>query len=340
VTPPLPEISYLPAMLMSSLATVILLGWLIGYPLFRRHQLPDRISTWPMRPGDELPTDLFGTDRRGARRVVVDGSPGRLALLAADEVERRSWQFALDDAGDRGLPTADDPARPGVLTLSSGEGPVLVRIDSNADAIRMISGTVVRIGGARPALRLRAPDLDLLAAFASNADRDRAAAAIDPSRAGAALGGPPPRRVVGRRVSVPTARLPGPLRIAVTVLGAVAALFLVGGCIGAAGAVADVSGLVPSIGQIAVGVGFAAVARGVWLRRGWADGVGFTVAWIGAAIAAFLIVAAPECGLWLTPNLVACQAIGPLGSASAFAAAIGLGYAAVAIRRHASSFVH
>lgn len=340
VTPPLPEISYLPAMLMAGLAGVILVGWLIGYPLFRRHQLPDRISTWPMRFGDELAADLFGTDRRTPRHVVVDGSPGTLALLPADEVERRSWQFSLDDAAGRGSPAADDPAsEEGVLTLSSGEGPVLLRLDSRAAGIRMISGTVVRVGGARPALRLRAPGLDLLAAFASNEDRDRAAAAIDPSRAGSPPGDAPPRRGVERRVSAPIGRLPVPLRIAVAVLGAVAALFLVGGTIGVAGPGDGGSGLVPSIGQIAVAAGFAAVARGVWLRRGWAQGVGFTVAWIGALIAAFLIVAAPDCGLWLTPNLVTCQAIGPLGSAGALVAAIGLGYAALAIRRHAPWFV-
>jgi len=83
----------------------------------------------------------------------------------------------------------------------------------------------------------------------------------------------------------------------------------------------------------------AAVARGVFLRRSWALGVGFNVAWVGAAVAAFLIVAAPQCGLWLAPNLAACEAIGPLGSAAALAAAIGLAYAALAIRRHATAFI-
>ncbi len=97
--------------------------------------------------------------------------------------------------------------------------------------------------------------------------------------------------------------------------------------------------LIPSVAQLLVGIGFLAVARGVWLRRGWALGVGFNVGWIGAGISAFLIVAAPQCGLWLAPNLTACEAVGPLGSVAALAAAIGLAYAALAIRRHASAFV-
>ncbi len=122
-------------------------------------------------------------------------------------------------------------------------------------------------------------------------------------------------------------------------LAAVGALFVVGGAIGLPDAIGGRSELIPSAAQLLVGIGFLAVARGVWLRRGWALGVGFNVAWIGAAISAFLIVAAPQCGLWLAPNLAACEAVGPLGSAAALTAAIGLAYAALAIRRHASAFV-
>ncbi|MGQ0608063.1 MAG: hypothetical protein ACT4OQ_06355 [Chloroflexota bacterium] len=335
VTPPLAEITYLPAMVLAALSAILVIGWLIGYPIFRRHPLPGRVSTWPLQAGDELSADLFGTDRRGSRRVVVDGAPGHLALLAADDVDRRSWQFALRDPSVR----TGDPAGSGILTLSSGEGPILVRLDAGAAGVHVVSGAVVRAGGSRPALRIRAAGLDLLAAFGSAADRDRAAVAIDPARAGPPPAGAAPPRAVERPQSIAAGRLPAPLIVAGAVLGAVGSVLLVGGAVGAADVVADPTGLVPTIGLLAVGAGFLAVARGVWLRRGWADGLGFNVSWIGAAIAAFLIVAAPGCGLWLTPNLVACQAVGPLGSVGALAAAGGLGYAALAIRRHASAFV-
>ncbi|MEO7295468.1 MAG: hypothetical protein ABIZ57_04945, partial [Candidatus Limnocylindria bacterium] len=340
VTPPLAEISYLPAMLMAALAVIILIGWLIGYPLFRRSPLSDRISTWPLQFGDELAADLFGADRRGGRRAVVDGARGHLALLAEDEVERRSWQFALRDAVGRApAGAADQGTGADVLTLSSGEGPILVRLASGSPDIGMTSGTIVHAGGRRPALRLRATNLDLLAAFATTVERDCAAAAIEPSRAAPPRDDPPPTRDVERPAAAANAH-PEPLRAAATVLAAVGALFLAGGGIGFAAVMGgDLGGVAPSLAQLAVGLGFAAVARGVWLRRGWAESVGFTVAWIGAAIAAFLIVAAPGCGLWLTPNLDACQAIGPLGSVGALGAAIGLAYAALAIRRHAPSFV-
>lgn len=341
VTPPLPDISYLPAMLLAALAIIILIGWLIGYPLYRRHPLPARISTWSLLAGDELPVELFGSDRRRGRQTVVDGAPGRVALLAADEVERRSWQFGLGADGALGQVMAvDEVGEASVVTLSSGEGPILVRLDPGASDIRMTSGTIDRTGGSRPALRLRAPGLDVLAAFASTADRDRAAVAIDPDRGSASrTDAPTPPAVDHPTRGSGASTLPGPLRAAAVVLWAVGGLFLVGAVVGATSLAADSTGLVPTLGQAAVGAGFVVVGRGVWLRRGWGEAVGFTLAWIGAAIAAFLVVAAPDCGLWLTPNLVACQAIGPIGSISALAAAIGLGYAALAIRRYASSFV-
>jgi len=338
VTPPFATISHLPAMMLAALAVVILIGWLIGYPLYRRHPFPDRIATWPMQPGDEIPAALFGSDRRGSQRVVVDGSPGRLALLDADEVERRSWQFALRDTVGGGPAAAEDATdSSGILTLSSGEGPILVRLGPGSPDVDMSAGTVFGGGRARPALRLRAADLDVLATFSSAADRDRAVAAIEPWRAESLAGRPPAREAVRR--PVPGARLPVPLRVAAVVLAAVGALFMIGGAIGLTAGMAGRSELVPGAGQLMIGIGLAAVARGVWLRRSWADGVGFNVAWIGAAIAAFLVIAAPGCGLWLTPNLVACDAIGPLGSAGALAAAIGLGYAAIVIRRYAPWFV-
>ena len=340
VTPPLPEASYLPAMIMAALSAVLLIGWLIGYPIFRRQPVPDRISSWPMVPGDEVPADLYGTDRRGSQRIVVDGAPARLALFAPDELERRTWQFALGGAGGIApAPVHAPAAASGVLALASGEGPILVELDPPPDGLRIASGTVVHAGRARPALRIRATGIDLLAAFGSIADRDRAIVAIAPDRLGAVRDDEPPAREVARPEQTSSAGLPLPVRAAGFVLAAAGGFFVVGGAIGLPDAIGGRSELIPSVAQLVVAIGFLTVARGVWLRRGWALGVGFNVAWVGAAISAFLIAAAPQCGLWLAPNLAACEAVGPLGSAAALAAAIGLAYAALAIRRHASAFV-
>lgn len=340
VMPPLPQVSYLPAMIMAALAVVLVVGWLIGYPIFRRTPMPDRISSWPLLPADEVTADLYGTDRRGSQRVVVDGAPARLTVYAPDELERRSWQFALGDAAPLApAPAPSRAAEAGVLALSSGEGPILLELDPAPHDLRLASGTVVHAGRERPGLRIRASGSDLVAAFASATERDRAIVAIAPDRLGSVRNDEPPHSEIARPAPSSAAGLPVPVRTAGLVLAAVGALFVAGGGIGLPTAIGGRAELIPSVAQLLVGVGFLAVARGVWLRRGWALGVGFNVGWIGAAISAFLIVAAPQCGLWLAPNLAACEAVGPLGSAAALAAAIGLAYVALAIRRHASVFV-
>ena len=337
VTPVVPEVTYLPAVILAALGATLLIGWLTGYPVFRRTPLPEGISSWPMHPGDEVPADLYGTDRRGSQRIVVDGAPARLALLAPDELERRTWQYG--ETGLALIPAHEAAAGPDVLALSSGEGPILLELDPAPHDLRIASGTLVQANGARPALRIRATGIDLVAAFASVAERDRAIVAIDTDRLASIRDDEPPRREIARVTPTTDTALPLPVRTAGFVLAAVGAGFVAGGAIGLPSAVAGSSELIPSVMQLAVGIGLLAAARGVWLRRGWALGVGFNVAWVGAAISAFLIFAAPQCGLWLAPNLAACEAAGPLGSIAALAAAIGLAYAALAIRRHASVFV-
>ncbi|MBA2265109.1 MAG: hypothetical protein H0W17_01845 [Chloroflexi bacterium] len=343
VTPPLPDVSFLPAMVMGALATALVIGWLVGYPVFSRQRLADRISSWVLRTGDEIPAQLYGRTGSGAARIIVDGAPARFARLTPEELERRSWQFALRDAAALAPMPADTASKSGVLTIASGEGPILVRLDPGPPDLRIAAGTLVHVGHARAALRLRASGIDLVAAFSSIIDRDRAMVALVPRLLRAALEGHPPRSadprlapLTGDALSEP---IPVPVRTAASIFGAVGVVFIIGAAMGIPEVIAGRADAVASIAQLAVACGLGAVARGVWLRRDWARGVGFTVGWVGAAISAFLIVAAPQCGLWLAPNLAACQAIGPLGSAAALGAAIGLAYAALAVRRHGSAFV-
>jgi hypothetical protein len=271
---------------------------------------------------------------------MADGAPASLARLAPDELERRSWQFALRDAaGVAPVVGGDATGAPGVLALTSGEGPILLRLDPQPPGLRLATGTVVHARRERPALRIRAAGIDLVAAFASTVDRDRTIVAILPNRLGGVPDGEPPRAEPIPRPTPIGDGLPVPLRTAALALAAVGALFIVGGAVGLPDAISGRSELIASLAQLLIGIGLLSVGRGVWLRRDWARSVGFTVGWVGAAVSAFLIVAAPQCGLWLSPNLAACQAVGPVGSAAALAAAIGLAYAALAIRRHGAAFV-
>lgn len=340
-TPPLPSVSYLLPLLLVPIAALLVLGWLLGYPVVRRRPLPAGVSTWPLSVGEEIGADLYGSDARGTDPVAVDGAPARLALLAPEELERRTWQFSLREAAGRApgpaAPGSQEPAR---LALSSGQGPILVTLDPPPPALRLSGGDVIHATRVRPGLRLRADDLDLVAAFASALERDRAVVALDPGRLGEVRTDAPPAAVRPPPAPAIVDSLPVPLRAAAATLAAVGAVFLAGGAIGIPSAVADpAGGMAASLAQLAAGAGVLAVARAVWLRRDWAAAIGFNVAWVGAAVAGFLVVASPQCGLWLSPNLAACEAAGPLGSAAALGAAIGLAYAAFAIRRHASAFV-
>ena len=342
VTPPLPSVSFLPAIVFAALAALLALGWLLGYPLVRRRSPPAGIRTWPLRIGDEIAADLYGSDRRAGGRVIVDGAPARFELLPDDELERRAWQFSLSQAGGR--PPLQRPGAPrsARLALSSGQGPILVQLDPPPAGLRWAASDVVHAAGARAGLRIRADGVDVVAAFASAADRDRALAAIQPSLLVEGRTDAPPDPGARRPPPIrrPADTTPMPIRAAAICLAVVGALVLVAGGFGIVAAIDDPGrALPPTLAQLAVAGGTLAVARGVWLRRDWASGIGFNISWVGAAAAAFLMVAAPQCGLWLSPNLAACEAAGPLGSAAALAAAIGLGYSALAIRRHASDFV-
>ena len=342
VTPPLPSVSFLPGIVLAGFAALLALGWLLGYPLVRRRPPPAGIRTWPLPIGDEIAADLYGSDRRAGDRIIVDGAPARFELLPDDELERRTWQFSLSQAGGR--PRIQEPIAPSSarLALSSGQGPILVQLDPPPPGLRWAAIDVVHAAASRPGLRIRAEGVDLVAAFGSAADRDRALAAIEPSLLVEARTGAPPDPGARRRPSIrrPADMTPVPIRAAAICLALVGTLVLLAGGFGVVATLDDPGrALPPTLAQLAVAGGTLAIARGVWLRRDWASGIGFTISWVGAAAAAFLIVAAPQCGLWLSPNLAACEAAGPLGSAAALAAAIGLGYSALAIRRHASDFV-
>jgi hypothetical protein len=298
--------------------------------------------TAPVAPPAGLAVRLATVDSHTCgqmTRVVVDGAPGVVAMLPADELERRSWQFALrrDGAVAAAPPPGAQTSSAG-LALSSGEGPILLRLGPRPADLRVTAGALVRTRGTRAALRFVGEGFDLVAAFPSRTDRDRAYAAIEPERlASARTDAPPPSRGATSRRTEDS--FPAPLRAAAVSLAAVGAVVAVGGAIGLPGAVDQRAELIPSLVQIVMGVAIIGVGWGVWLRRGWVDGIGFTVAWVAAAIAAFLVVAAPQCGLWLAPNLAACEAAGPLGSVAALGAAAALAFAAFAIRRHASALV-
>ncbi len=339
VTPPLREISFAMPIVLALLAGLLALGWVIGYPVYRRRPTPGEIASWPFERGDEIGVALYGVDATNPTPVRVIGAPARLELVGRLELERRGWQLGLGGATrpSRSAEGSDD-AGPPILALSSGEGPILVRLDDVGPDVRIGTGTLTDAVRRRPALRLARARLDLVLSFDTPIDRERALVALDPCRLAVRRPGRPPQHQVSPRAVVASDALPIPVRAAAVAIGAVGGVVALAGAIGLAGAMTTGGAFLPGFAQLTVGAGIVAAARGVWLRRGWAREIGFTVGWVGAAVSAFLVVAAPQCGLWLAPNLVACQAAGPLGAAAALAASVGLAYAALTIRRHARAF--
>ena len=339
VTPPLREISFAVPIVLALLSGLLVLGWVIGYPVYRRRPIPAEVASWPFERGDEIVVALHGVDATNPTPVRVTGAPARLELVDRLELERRTWQLGLGGAArpSRGVPGNED-AGPPILALSSGEGPILVRLDDVGPDLRIGAGDLTDGVRRRPALRLSRARMDLVLAFETPIDRDRALVALDPGRLGLQRPGRPPQHRVSPRAVIAPDGVPVPVRAAAVALLAVGGVVGLAGVVGLVGALTSGGASLPGIAQLAIGAGIVAAGRGVWLRRGWAREIGFTVGWVGAAVSAFLVVAAPQCGLWLAPNLAACQAAGPLGAAAALAAAIGLAYAALSIRRHARLF--
>lgn len=335
--PPIPEVSFAMPIGAAILGTVLLLGWLAGYPAYRRGDVPDRLVTWPLGPAEEIAVEVSGLDTRRADRVRVTGAPGRIELLGPAELERREWQLGVAGRGGAApAPRGSAAGGPAIPVLTSGEGPILVRLD-RLSGLRIGAGRVSAGGAPHAALRITADDLDLVLAFDDDTARERALATIDARRLAATAPGAPPSPVRHATAAAPGDGTPIPVRAAAVAIDGVGLAVIAGGIFAFVG-IGGSGDPGPGIAQVGIGAALLTVARGVAGRRGWAREVGFTVGWVGAAIAVFLVVAAPQCGLWLAPNLAACRAAGPLGAALALAAAVGLGYAALAIRRHPAAF--
>jgi hypothetical protein len=324
-------VSYVAPIVLGAAAGLLAVGWLLGYPIFvRGHRAPPPAAPIPV--GRSLPVEVDGRILAGARSVWVAGAPGALELLPPSELERREWQYSLRTGGIP--PLADAAAGPPRLALHSAEGPFLLRLDPAPPGLRVTPGQLHRVRGTRPALRLRAAGVDLIASFRHAGQVSRAMAAIDPGHRltgadGAAVedSGDEPND----HESEPSRLDPAAPAVQVAAWAIFVAIGLLVAASGAAGVVGaliggDRSPLFGSALVVAVGVGVALIGRGLRDHRDWAWSVGMNVAGVGALAALFLAIASPTCGLWLAPNFVACQAAGPLGALAALLVAAGFGF--------------
>lgn len=337
-TPFLVEVSYLPATLLAVVACIVGVGWLLGYPVFARSTPAAGAAIAPVTRGAPIDVNLSGWLAGPGGRLRLDDAPGSMERLPPGDFERRRWQYgqevgSLLERAEGAHRMAPFDAHPeGRLCLSSGHGPVFIDLDPVPIDLRLQSGELHRVASSRPALRLRTPGMDVIAAFESPSHRLRALAEIDPSWSSAIAS------VVAAADRRPR---PKPASSNATQRQAAAAAFaflVVGGVMTLAGLLGlvqsvlagDVVSLVVSMVLAILGTGIVGVAIGVHDRRDWARSIGLNVGWIGAGLGLLLAWAAPQgCELWMSPraNIVACQPAGIPASLVAIAAAAALGYA-------------
>jgi hypothetical protein len=135
------------------LAAILVIGAVVGYPVFRRTSEVDVVST-PLAPGERVPAAFAG----------------RLGPTVRD----------LADPGAALLVVRPGPAG-NVLTaqpLSDDDGPAPAPVPIGGGWSRGRIGWVYTVSEAVPALRLRAESIDATLLFAKTGERDRVAGLI------------------------------------------------------------------------------------------------------------------------------------------------------------------
>ncbi len=332
VTPPLPDVTFAPAIVLSGIAGFLVISKLVGYPIFRRRRVPvadDR----PLAPGEELRLELSGRVRGAHGTVSLDREPATLARLTPAQIARREWQFGGRPLGEW-APAADDldptSTQP---VLTSGSGSLLLPLDSLRTTLQMAAGQLVTLAASHPSLRLRGPGIDAVLGFEDTATRARALAEIVPSRlrsASATTGSADPPALGAAEAGVPAAdRRPWQLSIAALTFGIIGVGLVAAGLLGllpSAEPRHPIAVLLPAVVQSAIGAGLAFVASGLWRRHEWAREMGVNLAAAGIVGSALLALGETTCLRPLGPTLMPCQAGDLVGAFLALAALAGFAF--------------
>lgn len=184
VAPIFEDPSWIPAVLLGLLAALLLVGALIGYPVFRPQPAVALAShAPPLAAGEEIPVQIVGRVPTPHGSVRLEGARARLEWLPMTEVARTRWRYWGAALGDyrRDIEASMRAAGAGVrqLVVHSPVESVLWAFPAEAtDASRADPGELYFGLRRAPGIRLRGPGLDAYLAFASRAQRDRALAEI------------------------------------------------------------------------------------------------------------------------------------------------------------------
>ena len=303
--------SFTPSIVMAVTALLLLVSWLIPYPVFISGEPAAHASTTTrgLSSGDAIAFDLRGRLPTPTGHVRLGRVPARLARMTVDEVARRRWQYwgAELDALAQGLEEEtlrEAGGRDELLVLYSGHASVLLTLGTpSSPAVRLDPGDVYTAAGRRSGLRISGEGVDAMLAFRDEADRDRALAEIrsEESRAhpapavgeaGAARGG------LAERLRPGGVERPWAITLAALLLAGLGVMTAVG-----AFTTADATDIVqPPIAvglRLAVAIGAAvalvAAALGMYAGREWGRILVVNLALVGLFVAFVSLVSSQVC---------------------------------------------
>lgn len=170
--------SWVPTILLGTLAAVLLGSLLVGYPVFARGGEPSRGRA--LAPGESVPVLVTGRLDDGRSNVSLDRSPGTVERLPVADVATLLWRYGrLGDATRRDAEErfALESEAADRLVINERDQSALLLVERDAGAT-VVSGRVYRIGRAAPGLRFRQGRSSAVLTTRTAEDRDRVAAEI------------------------------------------------------------------------------------------------------------------------------------------------------------------
>lgn len=175
------EASWVPTIVYAVLALLILASLLAGYPVFGGIGITTGSRT--LHPGERAEVALTGRLAHDGRTVELERSPGAVERLPIPDLALLLWRYGLLPRG-RSRREAEEAyvatsgGRDDRLVVHERDQSALAVVDPAAGAAAVEAGRLHRVGGAVPAVRLRAGATDVVLEARSDAERDAIASEI------------------------------------------------------------------------------------------------------------------------------------------------------------------
>ncbi|MGZ8475774.1 MAG: hypothetical protein ACXWWQ_06075 [Candidatus Limnocylindria bacterium] len=177
--------SWVPTIIFTILALLLLASQLVGYPVFARGADPAPRRT--LSPGDRVPVVLTGRLANGRTHVELDRSPGAVERLPVAELAMLMWRYGMSgelsrrEAEERFTREAGAPDR---LVINERDQSAIVLVERGPGGATAQTGELYRVARSSPAVRFRQGASDAFLTLRSAEDRDRIAAEIAAEAAG------------------------------------------------------------------------------------------------------------------------------------------------------------